>query len=188
MITPNLGLESIELTDNMQTSLLQKMNSNFSKIDEAYKTLVDGLMVKTGKENLQEALEYYDEMVEKIADYEERVLPKINIILDGTYSGYISGYGAGINQQGELIIWAMSNNASHENIRFNPLSVTIGTQGAGWLVQNTVSDYQGPVDQPQACILSEIDLNLKTINVELNASVENTSYDYIYVDVTVTTE
>ena len=56
MVTPNLNLETIDLTDNMQTSLLEKMNSNFVKIDNAYDTLKNALLQKTGKDNLEDII------------------------------------------------------------------------------------------------------------------------------------
>lgn len=193
MITPNLGLESIELADNMQTSLLQKMNSNFTKIDEAYKTLVDGLMVKTGKENLQEAIEYYDEMCkkidemqEKIVDYEGRILPKLNVTLNGTYSNSIDGYGAGINHNGEIVIWASSSNTSYENIKFISNSIEIGELGKYWGVNPNTSSNIASI--PHACTLTNIDLSIRQINIDLEARLADTTYDYINIFVTVTIE
>jgi hypothetical protein len=64
MATPNLGLEIIQLTDNMQTSLLEKMNDNLIKIDNAYKVLKDNLLDKTGKSTLAEAIEYTSELTD----------------------------------------------------------------------------------------------------------------------------
>lgn len=70
MTTPNLKLETIESTDNIRTSLLEKMNSNFSKIDTGYKSvqekikaLEQALLEKTGKEKIEEAIEYVDNLV-----------------------------------------------------------------------------------------------------------------------------
>lgn len=82
MATENLDLEKIELADNMQTSLLEKMNGNFEKIDTAYKQLKDLLIAKTGKDNLAEAIDYVDELVNAQDG---------TITADKVFSGYV-GY------------------------------------------------------------------------------------------------
>lgn len=82
MATPNLGLETIQLTDNMKTSLLGKMNDNLNKIDNAYKVLKDNLLDKTGKSTLAEAIEY----TSKLTDAGDGTITS-----DKVFSGYV-GY------------------------------------------------------------------------------------------------
>lgn len=82
MATENLSLEAIELTDNMQTSLLQKMNGNMIKIDTAYGQLRDLLLARTGKDNLKDAIEYVEQLVNA---------QDATITADKVFNGYV-GY------------------------------------------------------------------------------------------------
>lgn len=111
-------------------------------------------------------------------------IPNITVNVTGSYASYISGCGAGINQNGTLIIWAMSNAAKCEHINFVVSSI-IGTEGAGW----NITDFNAndPINVPHACTLTGVSNNgFSNIVVTLNASSINTSYDYIIVETTVT--
>jgi hypothetical protein len=282
MATPNLDLEKIELTDNMQTSLLQKMNGNFKKIDSAYEILKNTLLDKTGKNTLTEAIEYVGQLVnaqdgtitpdkvfngyvgysqqDKIVGtalaeetvgeasqlltgaklyanngelingtmidksntiseaigsldgdnyvlaipqsgyYDEnsllktskekvistlgvKVIPNITLVLTGNNTTYINGYGAGIDKNGKLVIWAMSNSSAYEHISFNAVSFGSGNTGSGWGI--TSFDTGDPTGVPYACIIENVG-NYNNINITLNASSVNSSYDYVTIGVTTT--
>ena len=283
MATPNLNLETIELTDNMRSSLLEKMNNNFAKIDSAYETLKSSLLEKTRKTTLSEAIDYIDQLVnandatatadkifngytaykgtEKITgtalatattaaasqilnglkmynnsgtlvtgtminnggvsvtatgstsnnDYRLKIpttgyynttsyltrqkslvlsdlgvetMPTINVTLTGSYASRISGYGAGIDNSGNLVIWAMSNNTAVEHVSFANTSIGAGTIGAGWGITN-VSTTSGYAENPRACTITGLG-RYSTINLTLNAAENNTSNDYVGIQVTLT--
>lgn len=246
MNTANLQLETIELTDNMQSSLLNKMNNNFKKIDEAYGKLKNKLLVKTDAETLSEAIDYLEDLNETKNELDElkskgdatesdirsgktaliqgieitgtafgetttatendivvgktaydnegnlitgtiNKMPTINVELTGnaTYKGYISGYGAGINNDGTLIIWATSNNNAFEHINFVKKSIEIGTINWGWNI--TSHDTNDAINVPHACTVDGLQ-DYKTINVTLSADSTNGTYDYVTVNVTLTAE
>lgn len=285
MATENLDLELIQLSDNIQTSMLEKMNDNFEKIDAAYETLKNNLLNKTGKTTLSEAISYVNSLVnandatataDKIfngytaykgttkitgtalatttngsaatlldgrtlynyngslitgsmanksgtstnangsisgdfyrlqipatgyyttSSYVQRsknnvlndlgvkAMPTINLTLTGvntTVSGYITGHGAGIDNNGKLVIWAMSSQGAYEHINFVNTSIGAGTIGNGWNI--TSFDTSSPTSFPQACTLTGLG-SYSTINITLNASATNTTNDYITVKVTLT--
>ena len=103
MATENLDLEKIELVDNMQTSLLEKMNGNFEKIDTAYKQLKDLLIAKTGKDNLVEAIDYVDELVNAQDG---------TITADKVFNGYV-GYKGKERIVGTALATPSTGSASH---------------------------------------------------------------------------
>lgn len=114
-------------------------------------------------------------------------LPDINVTLTGntTYMGYISGYWAGINQNGDLIISAMSSSTAYESIYFVATSIGIGTAGSGFGISS--HDTSNSASTPHACIVTGIDTSLYTsIDITLNASAVNSSYDYVQLNVTIT--
>lgn len=115
--------------------------------------------------------------------------PTINVTLDSssstTYAGYISEYGAGINQNGTLVIWAMSSNTSYEHIDFVDTSIGIGTIGKGWNI--TTFDTGDPISVPHACTVTDLN-DYDVINVTLKPTTVSASYDYIKVEVTITGE
>lgn len=115
--------------------------------------------------------------------------PTINVTLDSssstTYAGYISEYGAGINQNGTLVIWAMSSNTSYEHIDFVDTSIGIGTIGKGWNI--TDFDTGDPASVPHACTVTDLN-DYDVINVTLKPTAVSASYDYIKVEVTITGE
>lgn len=280
MATENLNLEAIEPTDNMRTSLLQKMNGNFGKIDTAYGRLRDLLLARTGKDNLKDAIEYVEQLVnaqdgtitpdkvvkgyvgyrqsERIegtafgetttgtsadlisgktlytnngglvegniinkdglnvefmgslngdnyqiqipengyyttetslvraksdlyADLGVTPMPTITVTLDSASSSYISDYGAGIDQNGTLVIWAMTSSSSYEHVYFHPLSI-VGTAGYGWEISSWgTSD---PVTC-NACTVTGLQ-SYSTIDVALTFATTSSSYDYVRLNVTIT--
>lgn len=236
--TPNLDLEMIEVTDNIKTTFLNKLNSNNTKIDNAYKVLVDNLLENTNKDNLTDAIEEVNNSYIRIAELEQELastiaskdsiinelnieitrlngigdanptdivngktalvqgqevigeyikIPKINVTLSGsnsTYVGHISGYWAGINQDGTLIISAMSSSASYEHIYFVATSIDIGTASSGFGINSF--DTGDPASVPHSCIVTGIDISqYEEINVTLNVSGVNSTNDYISIQVTV---
>ena len=112
----------------------------------------------------------------------------INIELTGTNAttkGYVSGYGAGINQNGVLVIWAMSSSSSYEHISFNASDIAIGNVGEGFELKNyNASDL---TNSPHACTITDLD-SYSTINVTLNIYNANTTYDYLTAQVSVSGE
>lgn len=285
MATKNLGLEPIELSDDIKTSMLIKMNENFEKIDEAYETLKTHLLAKTGKTTLSAAIDYVDQLVNAndatattdkifkgytaykgltkltgtalsttttvaageiltgktcynnagtlitgtmvskagvqqaasstisgnnyvlkipvagyyttgswltraktsvISDLGIKVTPTINVTLTGgstALTGYISGYGAAIDNNGVLVIWAMSNSTAYEHIYFVNSSIGAGTIGNGWNITSWATG--DPASVPYACTVTGLG-SYSTINVGLYARNNNTSYDYVQIDVTLT--
>lgn len=63
MSTENLDLELIENTDSIASAFVDKMNGNMQKIDTAYSLLKAHLLEKTGQSNLNDAIEYIDNLV-----------------------------------------------------------------------------------------------------------------------------
>lgn len=282
MSTTNLGLDTIETTDSIQGAFLAKMNSNMQKLDNAYGLLKAHLIQKTGKNNLEEAIEYIDMLVNAqdgtitadkvfngyvgykglqrivgtalatastgsapqllsgkklydssgnlitgtmpnkhettqdaygslsgdyyqmsipvsgyytlvsklqrtkanvISDLNVTPIPTINVTLTGDNSSYISGYGAGIDQNGVLVIWAMSSSSAYEHIYFVDTSIGAGTIGNGWNISSY--DTGDPANVPHACTVTGLS-GKSTINITLNAYNTNTSSDYIQVRVTLT--
>lgn len=106
----------------------------------------------------------------------------INVSLTGTYASQVSGYGAGINQNGVLVIWAMTNTNAYENVSFLVNGI-IGTAGNGWNITNfDTSNYSGV---PFACTISGLS-NYSILNITLNATNRDLTYDYTQIAVTVT--
>ena len=253
MSTTNLQLETIELTDNMQTSLLNKMNNNFNKIDEAYEKLKEGLLNQTGKETLSEAIEYVDDLANEksllLSSLEEitslgnatetdiksgktalvqgievtgtafsevttataediapnktaydndgnliigtmKGMPTINIEAISSSSvqaSILSGYGAGIDNNGTLVIWAMTTDANYENVSFTYTSTSIsaGTLGRGFGI--TAFNASNPMNVPHACTITGLG-GYNIINVTLTTKSVSTTYDYVSVQVDITAE
>lgn len=103
MATENLNLEAIELTDNMQTSLLQKMNGNMNKIDTAYGQLRDLLLARTGKDNLKDAIEYVEQLVNA---------QDATITPDKVFNGYV-GYNGLERIEGTALATKSTGTGSH---------------------------------------------------------------------------
>ena len=82
MSTTNLGLDTIETTDSIQNAFLTKMNSNMQKLDNAYGLLKAKLLQKTGKNNLNDAINYIDQLVNA---------QDATITADKVFNGYV-GY------------------------------------------------------------------------------------------------
>lgn len=268
MSTENLHLELIEGTDTLRTEFINKINGNLDKIDAKYGVLKDGLLEKTGKDNLVEAVDYVsslentedatviasdvksgkiaygssgritgtgfatsttanasnimsgktaykqdgtlltgtgfatqttatsnDIIASKTAYTNEGTLitgvasreKTLNVELTGsnaTYKGYISGYGAGINQDGTLVIWAMSNSTSYEHVSYTAGDL-VGTAGSGFGI--TSYDTSDPVSVPHACTVTGL-TNYDVINVELNVTGVNGTYDYVAITINITAE
>lgn len=282
MATENLNLETIELSDDIKTSMLDKMNSNFTKIGTAFNELKNSLLTKTKKTTLTAALDYFDSLVDAndatvtadklfngytaykgttkitgtalatastgsaaqllngqklynssgtlitgtmanksgtstnangsisedfyrlqipatgyyttssyvqrsknnvLNDLGVKTMPTINVTLSGSSSSYVSGYGAGINNSGVLVIWAMSNSTAYEHIYFSNSSIGAGTIGNGWNITSWATG--DPASAPHACTVTGLG-SYSTINVTLDAYTTNTSYDYIQINVTLT--
>ena len=113
--------------------------------------------------------------------------PTINVTLDSsansTYLGYIAGYGAGTDHNGTLVIWAMSNTTSYENIVFEDISIGVGTIGQGWNIDS--HDTANSANRPHACTITGLSA-YNTINVTLKPSAVNSTDDYVKIQVTVT--
>lgn len=109
----------------------------------------------------------------------------INVELTGTNAttkGYVSGYGAGINQNGVLVIWAMSSSTSYEHISFNASDIAIGNVGDGFELKSyNANDL---ANSPHACTITDLD-SYSTINVTLNIYNANASYDYLTAQVSI---
>ena len=112
-------------------------------------------------------------------------IPTINVSLTGNYasSTYIKGHGAAINNDGVLVIWAVPNTTSYEHICFTATSLGAGAKSMGWDISNF--DTADPAGVVYACTVSGLS-GYNTINITLNASTANSTYDYTQVDVTLT--
>lgn len=118
-----------------------------------------------------------------ISDLGIKVMPTINVTLSGTNKSYIATYGAGIDNSGMLVIWAFANSSSYEHVSFTVYSLGAGTAKHGWDI--TSFDTGDPTGVPYACTVTGLS-NYSTINVTLNASGINSSYDYVTLSVTLT--
>lgn len=266
MSTTNLNLDTIETTDSISNAFLTKMNGNMNKLDSAYGILKAHLLQKTGKTNLNDAINYIDSLVNAqdatatadklfngytaykgtqkitgtalatettatattirngykaynnngelitgtgyatsttatasdiktgktaynnagtliVGTYSPQLIPTINVTLTGTNSSYISGYGAGINKDGVLVIWAMSNSTAYEHVSFSASSIGTGTTGSGWSI--TSYDTSDPSSVPYACTITGLS-GKNTIDITLNANTLSSSYDYVQLAVTLT--
>lgn len=119
-----------------------------------------------------------------MSDLEIKKQPTINVTLTGAYASYISGYGAGIDQNGELVIWAMSNTNSYEHVQFIGAGLGGGSVGRGFEISSF--DTSDPVSVPHACTITALG-EYDTINITLNANNINSSYDFVSVRVTLAT-
>lgn len=205
MPTPILNLVEIELTDKIKTEFLDKLNSNMHKIDSAYGDLKELLIERTGQPTFKEAVSYMKKLnnttgatateedikLGKIAyangekvvgTYNPVLTPDINITLEGSQTSWISGYGAGINKNGVLVIWAMSQESAYEHIYFANTSIKKGTIDKGWNI--TAYDTSDPVNVPHACTINGLS-GYQTIDIKLNCTAVNSSYDYVTIQVTV---
>lgn len=112
----------------------------------------------------------------------------INVELTGTNTttkGYISGYGAGINQNGVLVIWAMSSSSSYEHIHFNASNIAIGNVGVGFGLQSYNANDM--VNSPHSCTITDLG-DYSVINVGLNIYNANGTYDYLTAQVSISGE
>lgn len=212
MSTTNLGLDTIETTDSIQNAFLTKMNSNMQKLDNAYGLLKTKLLDVTEKDNLNDAIDTFNTMGQQITDlksignatasdivygktalvqgntitgtYKPNVIPTINVTLSGSYTSYISGYGAGVNKDGVLVIWAMSNSTAYEHVSFTLSSMSTGLAiDDGWDI--TSYDTGDPASVPHACTVTGLS-GKSTINITLSADGVSSSYDYVKLTVTIT--
>lgn len=213
MTTTNLNLDTIETTDSIQNAFLTKMNSNMQKLDNAYGTLKQQLLTTTGKDNISDAIQSFNTLTAEINNLKaignatssdiksgktalvkgqtiigtynppSNPIPTINVTLTGGYTEYISGYGAGINKDGVLVIWAMSNASAYEHIKFSDTSIGAGTIGVGWNLGGF--DTADPVDVPHACTITDL-ANKTTIDITLNAYNVASASDYVLLNVTLT--
>ena len=103
MSTTNLGLDTIETTDSIQNAFLTKMNSNMQKLDNAYGLLKAHLIQKTGKNNLEEAIEYIDMLVNAQDG---------TITADKVFNGYV-GYKGLQRIVGTALATASTGSAPH---------------------------------------------------------------------------
>jgi hypothetical protein len=107
---------------------------------------------------------------------------QVNVRLTGTNYSYISGWGGGIDQNGNLVIWAMSNTTAYEHINFVPKSIGVGTAGSGFNI--TSFDTSDPASVPHACVVTGVGI-ANGFEVMLDATSVNSSYDYVTLQVTV---
>lgn len=115
-----------------------------------------------------------------ISDLGVKQMPTINVTCDAS-SSYITSYGAGINNSGVLVIWALTASTSYEHVYFYPSSISIGSKGVGW------SETDWDTGDPVACYACTVTglSSYKTINVTLDYNTYSTSYDYVRLDVSV---
>lgn len=119
-----------------------------------------------------------------LTDLGVTVMPTINVTLSGSYTSYISGYGAGVNKDGVLVIWAMSNSTAYEHVSFTLSSMSTGLAiDDGWDI--TSYDTADPTSVPHACTVTGLS-DKSTINITLSAGSVSSSYDYVKLAVTIT--
>lgn len=119
-----------------------------------------------------------------LTDLGVTAMPTINVTLSGSYTSYISGYGAGVNKDGVLVIWAMSNSTAYEHVSFTLSSMSTGLAiDDGWDI--TSYDTADPTSVPHACTVTGLS-GKSTINITLSASGTSSSYDYVKLTVTIT--
>ena len=91
MSTTNLELEEINLNDTINGTMLKKINSNMKKIDEKYGELKNSLLKQTGKETIEEAIGY----VQNLAS----IIEHLNSTGDAVASNILSGKTAVVKGQ-----------------------------------------------------------------------------------------
>lgn len=254
MPTTNLGLKEIILDDRLKNEFIEKLNFNMQKVDEKYGELKASLLKQTNKNTLAEAIDYVQDLADKISSLKavgtataSQILagksamvkgtvitgsipslgaqtitpstsnktiasgqylsgvqtiqgdanlvasnilsgksifgvtgnvkkqPTINITLSGDYASQISGYGAGIDQNGNLVIWAMTNTTTYEAVSFSFGDGNPGSKGVGWDI--TSFDTSNPSNVPYACTVTGLN-NYTLLNISLYAESRNASYDY----------
>lgn len=212
MATPNLNLQEIELTDNLRTDFVNKINNNMSILDERYGQLAEGLLEKTQQTNIEDAINSLDGLYEvsdatataedialgktayinggKVTGTSDPLLiPTINVTFHSQYSaitGYVAGYGAGIDKEGTLVIWMMSSNTNYEHIKYAQAKLEIGEKGDGWDLTSGFANND-PILVPHACTVKKLK-GYSTINVDLEGVSSDSTSDHINIAVTVTGE
>ena len=91
MSTINLSLEEIKLDDTINGTMLEKMNNNMQKIDEKYGELKKSLLKQTGKETLEDAIAYIQNLASQVEH--------LNSTGDATASQILSGKKAVVKGQ-----------------------------------------------------------------------------------------
>ena len=186
MSTTNLGLDTIQTTDNIQNAFLTKMNSNMQKLDNAYGLLKAKLLQKTGKNNLNDAINYIDQLVNA---------QDATITADKVFNGYV-GYKGLQRIVGTALATASTGSAPHllsgKKLYDSSGNLITGTMpnkhettqdaygslsGDYYQMSIPVSGYYTLVSKLQrtkANVLSDLGIKeIPTINVTCNAS---TSY------------
>lgn len=113
-----------------------------------------------------------------VGSYTEKKQTTINISGETA----LTGYGAGIDHNGTLVIWAMSDSTAFEHISFKASNI-IGTKGVGWDI--TAFDTSDPTQVPYACTITGLS-EYSIINIQLSITSSDTSRDYYQVSVTIT--
>lgn len=207
MSTTNLNLEEIELEDTIRDSMIKKINSNMRKIDDKYGELIIKIAKKTGKDTLEEAIAYINELVnlQTLGDATSNdILPnktalvkgklitgnlqviqkKVNsIALSGTYSTstYILEARAFYEENGDVaIVIKSAKNTSYENMYFTLNSAPDGVtlDGISPYYYSSASSY----GDTYVAILKGIE-GMVDINIEMNSV--NSSGDYVQCAITI---